>query len=94
MGRRVLIADANVDAAESLALLLRLCGHDCATTRTGPDALAAAAAHAPDTVFLAIDLPGLDGYEVCRRLGRGAAVLVFPVTAGDDIEVLAAIGGG
>ena len=73
MGRRVLIADANVDAAESLALLLRLCGHDCATTHTGPDALAAAAAHAPDTVFLAIDLPGLDGYEVCRRLGRGAA---------------------
>ncbi|MBX9626448.1 MAG: response regulator [Gemmataceae bacterium] len=72
-GRRVLVVDGNVDAAESLALLLRLCGHDCATAHTGPDALAAATAHAPDAVFLAIDLPGLDGYEVCRRLCGGVA---------------------
>jgi CheY-like chemotaxis protein len=73
MGRRVLVVDANVDAAESLALLLRLYGHHCATAHTGPDALAAAARLAPDAVFLAIDLPGLNGYEVCRRLGDGAA---------------------
>lgn len=73
MGCRVLVVDGNVDAAESLALLLRLRGHDCATAHTGPDALAVAAAAVPDAVFLAIDLPGLDGYEVCRRLCGGLA---------------------
>ncbi|MBX9583438.1 MAG: response regulator [Gemmataceae bacterium] len=73
MGRRVLVVDGNVDAAESLALLLRLYGHDCLTAHTGPDALTAAAGFVPDAVFLAIDLAGLDGYEVCRRLGAGAA---------------------
>lgn len=72
MGRRVLVVDANVDAADSLALLLRLYGHECATAHTGPDALASARAFVPDAVFLAIDLPGLDGYEVCRRLRDGA----------------------
>lgn len=65
---RVLVVDANVDAAESLALLLRLRGHDAATAYTGPDALAKVAAVTPYAVFLAIDLPGLDGREVCRRL--------------------------
>lgn len=66
--RRVLVVDANVDAAESLALLLRLHGHEAATAYTGPDALAKVAVATPDAVFLAIDLPGLDGREVCRRL--------------------------
>lgn len=68
VGRRVLIADANVDAAESLALLLRLYGHDPVTAHTGPDALSAAAAFRPDAAFLALALPKLDGYEVCRQL--------------------------
>jgi CheY-like chemotaxis protein len=68
VGRRVLIADGNADAAESLALLLRLCGHDAATAVTGPDALAAAAKFHPDAVFLALWLPQIDGFEVCRQL--------------------------
>lgn len=68
MGRRVLVVDANVDAAESLAVLLRLHGHEPLTAYTGPDALARVMADGPDAVFLAIDLPGLDGREVCRRL--------------------------
>jgi CheY-like chemotaxis protein len=76
-----LIADANVDAAESLALLLRLHGHDVATAYTGPEALAAANAARSEAVFLSIDLPGLDGYEVCRRLrtefaGNGSILLI------------------
>ena len=68
MGRRILIADGNVDAAESLALLLRLHGHEAATAHTGPAALSAAGDFAPYAAFLSIGLPGLDGYEVCRRL--------------------------
>ena len=73
MGRRVLIADGNADAAESLALLLRLHGHETVTARSGPDALAAAAGFHPEAVILALALPKLDGLEVCRRLHAGAA---------------------
>jgi CheY-like chemotaxis protein len=72
VGRRVLIADSNADAAESLALLLRLCGHDAATAATGPDALAAASTFRPDAVFLALWLPQLDGFEVCRQIRANA----------------------
>lgn len=85
MGRRVLIADGNVDAAESLAVLLRIYGHDTSTAHTGPDALAAAQTFRPDTVFLAINLPKVDGYEVCRQLCAGAA--------GDRPKVLVALTG-
>ena len=73
MGRRVLIADGNVDAAESLALLLRLYGHEAETAHTGPAALATAAAFAPDAVFMALELHQVDGYEVCRRLCAGGS---------------------
>lgn len=83
MGRRVLIADANVDAADSLALLLQLCGHEVATARSGPDALTLARDFHPEAVFLSIQLTGLNGYEVCRRLraeANDAAVLLVALT--------------
>jgi signal transduction histidine kinase/CheY-like chemotaxis protein len=67
-GRRILIVDDNVDGAESLAELLRLHGHAARTAHSGPDALTAAAAHRPEIIFLDIGLPGMDGYEVARRL--------------------------
>jgi CheY-like chemotaxis protein/anti-sigma regulatory factor (Ser/Thr protein kinase) len=65
---RVLVVDDNVDSAEILAKLLRHSGHDVRTAYTGPSALEAAAAHPPDVVLLDIGLPGLNGYEVARRL--------------------------
>ena len=65
---RVLVVDDNVDAAEMLAILLRLSGHDVRIAYTGPTALEAAVAHLPDVVLLDIGLPDLDGYEVARRL--------------------------
>lgn len=68
MGRYVLIADGNTDAAESLALLLRLYGHETVTAHTGPDALEKVSEYQPYAAFLALALPKLDGYEVCRRL--------------------------
>ena len=64
----MLVVDDNVDAAESLAMLLRMSGHEVRTAYTGPTALEAAAAHPPDVVLLDIGLPGMDGYEVARRL--------------------------
>jgi two-component system CheB/CheR fusion protein len=68
--RRVLVVDDNADAAESLALLLRLEGQDVRVAGDGPAALQAAAAQRPDVVFLDLGMPGMDGYEVCARFRR------------------------
>ncbi len=66
--RRVLVVDDNTDAAESIAMLLRLWGHRVRVAYTGPEALRAAEEYQPDVAFLDIGLPGMDGYEVARRL--------------------------
>jgi two-component system CheB/CheR fusion protein len=71
-GRRVLVVEDNPDAAESLALLLRAAGHEVRVAADGPAALEAAAAFRPQVVLLDIGLPKMDGYEVARRLRRGA----------------------
>lgn len=68
--RRVLVVDDNVDTAESLALLLRLRGHEVDTAHDGPAALKRATHFRPDVVLLDIGLPGLDGYQVASRLRR------------------------
>ena len=67
-GRRVLIIDDNVDAATSLAEILRLEGHECEAVFSAHEGLERAAMLRPDFVLLDIGLPGLDGYEVARRL--------------------------
>ena len=56
---RVLVVDDNVDAADSLAALLRLAGHEIRVAHDGPGALEAAAAFRPEVVVLDIGLPGL-----------------------------------
>src|SRR6185436_13424361 len=65
---RVLVVEDNVDAADSLSMLLRLYGHDVQVARTGPSALEMASASRPDVVLLDIGLPGMDGYQVAKRL--------------------------
>jgi PAS domain S-box-containing protein len=66
--RRVLVVDDNRDAAESLAKFLALSGHDVRTAHDGKAALEAARAFRPEVVLLDIGLPGMDGYQVARRL--------------------------
>lgn len=65
---RILVVDDNVDAAESLAILLQVLGHTTKTAHDGLTALDRARAFKPDTIFLDIGLPKMDGYEVARRL--------------------------
>jgi PAS domain S-box-containing protein len=65
---RILVVDDNRDSAESLAMLLRLLGHDVRTAYDGRLALQLAAAYRPDVALLDIGLPGLTGLEVCQRL--------------------------
>jgi two-component system, chemotaxis family, CheB/CheR fusion protein len=57
-----------VDAAGSLAVLLRLKGHEVRTAQDGPAALAAAQVEPPEMVVLDLGMPGMDGFEVARRL--------------------------
>ncbi len=68
--RRVLIVDDNVDAAASLAILLRLKGHKVSVAHDGPAALAMVDKDRPEMVFLDIGMPGMDGNEVARKLRR------------------------
>jgi PAS domain S-box-containing protein len=72
--RRVLVVDDNADAASSLAVLLKLEGHEARVAHNGPSALEAVEQSPPDVVFLDIGMSGMDGYEVARRLRalRGA----------------------
>jgi PAS domain S-box-containing protein len=78
--RRVLVVDDNRDAAESTAMMLGIMGHETRSAHDGPEALAAAESFRPDTVLLDIGMPGMNGYETCRRLratawGRDAVVV-------------------
>ena len=65
---RMLIVDDNQDSARSMSTLQRLRGHETRTAFTGPDAIVAAADFIPEVVLMDIGLPGMDGYEVARRL--------------------------
>lgn len=64
----MLIVDDSVDAAETMALLQELRGHQTRCVHTGQAALALAAEFKPEVVLLDIGLPGMDGYEVMRKL--------------------------
>src|SRR5262249_28756876 len=64
--RLILVVDDNVDAADSLALLLKMEGHDVRVAHDGQAALAAVEADPPDLVFLDIGMPVMNGYDVAR----------------------------
>jgi CheY-like chemotaxis protein len=67
-GLRLLVVDDNVDAADGLAMLLRLSGHEVGVAYDGPSAVRVAPTLRPQVVLLDLGLPGMDGYEVARRL--------------------------
>ncbi|WP_435020456.1 PAS domain-containing protein [Tundrisphaera sp. TA3] len=67
-GARVLVVDDNEDSARGLARLLKVLGNQVEVASDGPTALGLAGWFAPDFVLLDIGLPGMDGYEVARRL--------------------------
>ena len=68
LARRILIADDNNDALESLATLLQLSGHEVFTATNGGTALQSAERHLPEVALLDIGMPMLDGYEVAKRI--------------------------
>ena len=79
---RILVADDNLDAAESLAMLLTLEGNETRTAHDGLEALDVAATFRPDVMLLDIGMPKLNGYDVCRRIrqqawGKGIVVIAL-----------------
>ncbi|QJR35018.1 response regulator [Gemmatimonas groenlandica] len=84
-GARVLIVDDNRDSAESMAALLTLHGHHVRVAYDGETGLEMIDQETPDVMLLDIGLPGMDGYEVCRRTrARGLA----------DVQIIAMSGFG
>ena|SRR5579883_2285327 len=67
-GLRVLIVEDNRDAADSLAVLLRCWGHEVEVVADGAACLEKLPTVRPDVVVLDIGLPGMDGWEVARRI--------------------------
>ena len=98
VSRRVLIADDNRDAAESLAMLLRMDGHDVKVVHSGKEALAAFSVMQPEVALLDVGMPELNGYEVARRVRQGSlgrAVILIAVTGwGQDKDKAQALAAG
>lgn len=83
VSRRILVVDDEPDSALTLAMLLQLRGHHADVAHDGAEALRQADAVEPDVVLLDIGLPGMDGYEVCRRLRerpRGRSMFIVALT--------------
>ena len=68
VAKRVLIVDDNVDAAETLAMMLELLGQQTRQAHEGKGALQAAAEYKPDLIFMDIGLPGMSGHEIASRM--------------------------
>lgn len=95
---RVLIAEDEPNIVISLEFLLSEAGYEVATARDGTEALARAKALQPDLVVLDVMLPGVDGFEVCRRLRRdrelrGARILML-TARGRESEIARGIAAG
>jgi CheY-like chemotaxis protein len=94
----VLIADDNRDAADSLAMLLEMEGHEVTVVHDGRQALASIEKLAPDIALLDIGMPEIDGYEVARRVRQGpsgTALTLIAVTGwGQDADRARAIEAG
>jgi len=87
-GRRVLVVDDNPDAAELLADVLRVHGHEARIAHDGPVALRVAAAFNPEVALLDIGLPVMDGYELARKLRHqmGSVRLIAVTGYGQDAD--------
>jgi CheY-like chemotaxis protein len=88
-GRRILVVDDDHDSAESLAMLIQLMGHEVRAAHNGLAAVDLAEAFRPDLIVLDIGMPGLDGYEVCRRIrqhswGRAAVIAALTGWSRDE----------
>jgi CheY-like chemotaxis protein len=86
---RVLVVDENIDAAHSLAAVLKQMGHQVEVSYDGLAGLEAARRLQPAVIFLDLALPGMEGYEVASQLRRDpafkdAVIIAVTGSAGDE----------
>jgi CheY-like chemotaxis protein len=94
---RILVADDNQDAADSMAILMRLDGHEVIIAYNGEEALALFQSFRPELAVLDIGMPNCNGYEVARRLRAGSTcppVLVAVTGWGQPDDVNRALDSG
>jgi two-component system, chemotaxis family, CheB/CheR fusion protein len=92
--RRVLIVEDNIDAVRSMAFLLRDMGHRVEYAINGYAGLEIARRFDPEFVFLDLGLPGMDGFELCKRMKRdpalrGARIIAVTGYAQEDYRLRA-----
>ena len=86
MTKKVLLVDDNVDAADTLEMLLGMDGFQVTTVYDGVTALAAAGDISPDVVVMDIGMPGMDGYDAARMMRQ--------LPGGEDMVLIALTGWG
>ena len=84
------MVDDNIDAAQSLAMLLAVCGHETHVAHDGLAAIDAAERLRPDVILLDIGLPKVNGFEACRQIRQrpwGKDVVIIALTGwGQDVD--------
>jgi two-component system, OmpR family, response regulator len=97
MSERVLLVDDNLDSTEPLSLLLQAKGHQTRVAVEGEEAITLADDFQPTCVVLDLGLPGIDGYEVARRLrerhGERVTLVALTGWAGKEVRAKAAAAG-
>jgi DNA-binding response OmpR family regulator len=83
---RILVVDDEETILDFLQLGFSYEGFEVELAKDGPEALAAVARRRPDLVVLDLNLPGIDGIEICRRLRRGGDVPIIMLTAREDVD--------
>ncbi|WP_106538513.1 response regulator transcription factor [Haloactinopolyspora alba] len=92
---RILLVEDDEPVRVSLAMAMDRYGHDVTAAATGEDALRALHRNPPDLVVLDLMLPGMDGFEVCRRVRAAGNVPIVMLTArGDDVDVVGGLEAG
>ena len=93
MAKRILVVDDEAKLLRAVAVDLRGEGYDVATARSGAEALALIAQSLPDLIVSDIRMPGMDGYQLARRLRENARTAIIPIifltakdTSADRIE--------
>jgi two-component system CheB/CheR fusion protein len=87
---RIVVVDDNDDQVESLAMLLTMMGHTVHRATNGPEAIEKAMVYRPDLMLIDIGMPGMEGYEVARRIREQPdlrnVVLIAQTGWGGDVD--------